>query len=534
MTLNTITEGNIPERITELDQWICWREDDRDGKPTKVPVKPYPTSGTPYASATDEGTWRDFETALTYHRESTSRTDGVGFVFDPEAGIVGVDLDNCRDADTEELDSWAATLVGRLDTYTEVSPSGTGLHILVEGTLPSGRNRRDDVEMYDRDRFFTVTGAHVDGTPQQIARRQDAILGVHREFVQTKGASEEESLDEQAGREDNTATPRPVVGPNSGLRRKFGQDPPSVDDPALEAALHGLPPNEIPDPVPQTIADVAGPGVELSDDDLLERALDSKSGATIQALLDGDPTLWRTHESRYPSQSEADMGLCFFLGFWTGGDPERMDRLFRKSGLMREKWDKVHFANGATYGDVCLSRTLLKVNDYYNPPTKPAESADSSPARSQFDAETATDSSPTPADATGVRAVEDAKRLASEVQRQQRKLQAQRERIEELETRLQWYRQALGVQPTHDALDGDNHDVADAPGSATGSTSESASRETQRSPASSHADLAYSATSTECDQDSKVGSGNTDSGSGPDEESPQSSGFVNRLRRWLS
>jgi primase-polymerase (primpol)-like protein len=459
MTLNTITEGNIPERIAKLDQWICWRADDRDGKPTKVPVKPYPTSGTPYASATDEGTWRDFETALTYHRESTSRTDGVGFVFDPEAGIVGVDLDNCRDPDTAELDSWAATLVERLDSYTEVSPSGTGLHILVEGTLPSGRNRRGDVEMYDRDRFFTVTGDHVDGTPPHIARRQDAILGVHREFVQTKGANDGEDSDERNAREDTTPTPRPVVGPNSGLYRKFGQNPPSVDDPALEAALHGLPPDEIPDPVPQTIADIAGPGVELSDDDLLERAIDSKSGATIQALLDGDAALWQTHESRYPSQSEADMGLCFFLGFWTGGDPERMDRLFRNSGLMREKWDRRHYGNGATYGDVCIARTLLKLDDYYSPPsdqTRSRRGRNSDPPTASVRGAEAHNGWDENSEAAGINfsAVEDAKRLATEVNRQQRQLRAYEDYIEDLVSQLRWYRAVcrvhLDIQDTPD------------------------------------------------------------------------------------
>ncbi|MFC7197625.1 hypothetical protein ACFQL4_28250 [Halosimplex aquaticum] len=95
----------------------------------------------------------------------------------------------------------------------------------------------------------------------------------------------------------------------------------------------------------------------------------SKSGDTIAALYDGDKELWASPESRYPSQSEADMGLCFYLGFWTGGDPERMDRLFRDSGLYRGKWDRVHFANGATYGDVCIARTLLTIDDYYTPPT---------------------------------------------------------------------------------------------------------------------------------------------------------------------
>jgi hypothetical protein len=489
MSLNTITEGTIPDTIREIEQWICWREDERDGKPTKVPIKPYRTSGTPFASATGPETWRDFETALTYHRESNSRTDGVGFVFDPEAGIVGVDLDNCRDVDSEEIEKWAADIVDRLDSYTEISPSGTGIHVLVKGELPPGRNRRGDVEIYDRDRFFTVTGAHVAETPQEVARRQDSLLAIHHEFVQTSGDDETTTLTEvteraasngasQDGDDDEAlvdgSAPVQPVGPNSGLRQKFGQDQPAVDDPALEAALHGLPPGEIPEPVPRTIDEVAGPGVDLSDSDILKRATASKSGETIQALLDGETSLWSERNSRYPSQSEADMGLCFFLGFWTGGDPERMDRLFRDSGLYREKWGQPHYGNGATYGAVCVARTLLKLDDYYDPPATDSGNDDGDDPRPTLGVPTGrADPFPPPHEANKGRsedtsaqrsarhtidmgAVEDAQRLATKVKRQQEQLDAYEQRIADLETRLHWYRIALDIQSGDPPVPGDD------------------------------------------------------------------------------
>jgi len=472
----TLDTDSIPAQLTDLEQWICWREDDRDGKPTKVPIKPYPTSGTVFASATDPGTWRGFETAVTYHRESSTRTDGVGFVFDPEERIVGIDLDHCRDADSEDLAPWATAIVDRLDSYTEVSPSGTGVHVLVEGELPPGRNRRGDVEMYDRDRFLTVTGAHLPETPDAVACRQDALLAVHHEFVQTAG-DEAPTLIEatnhaasngatQGSRDDEASIQ--LVGPNSGLRRKFGRDPPAVDDPAVEAALHGLSPEEIPDPVPQTIDEVAGPGVDLPDAELIRRATSSKSGKTIQALLDGDSSLWSGRDSRYPSQSEADMGLCFFLGFWTGGDPERMDQLFRESGLYREKWDRRHYGNGATYGSVCIARTLLKLNDYYSPPTGSSKEDDGgnqwSTSRSSGGRtypspsahETGRDHPKRPTDGSAapidMGAVEDAQRLAAKVKRQQAQLDVYEQRIADLETRLRWYRVALDLQSGNQSL----------------------------------------------------------------------------------
>lgn len=121
-------------------------------------------------------------------------------------------------------------------------------------------------------------------------------------------------------------------------------------------------------PLPTSLEDISGPGVDLDDEALLQRTMDSKSGDIIEALYEGRIELWQGRDSRDASQSEADMGLCLYLGFWTGGGPERIDRLFRQSGLMRGKWDRVHFANGATYGDVCIARTLLQVNDYYSPP----------------------------------------------------------------------------------------------------------------------------------------------------------------------
>jgi primase-polymerase (primpol)-like protein len=550
----------IPEKLADLEQWICWQEAERDGKATKVPIKPYHTNGTPNASATEAGHWRDLESALAFHESDRVRTDGIGFVFAPATPIVGVDLDDCRDPTTGELASWAQDIVDRLDSYSEVSPSGQGVHVIVEGELPPGRNRRGDVEMYDEARFFTVTTDHIEGTPTSLERRQDALLGVHYEYVQSPPDAETAPVDleaavEGAGRSDSSADergqqagepaageaadetgasePTTALGSDSGLYARYGLDYPDIEDPGLEAALHGLSPSALPSPLPTSMDDITGPGVDLDDETVLERAMDSKSGDVIEALYDGRSELWSGRDSRYPSQSEADMGLCFYLAFWTGGDPDRMDRLFRDSGLMRGKWDKVHFANGATYGEVCLSRTLLQVDDYYSPPDRPSGPADSAPIQSHSGDEPAVEPSSMTADATDVRAVEDAKRLASKVQHQQRELQAQRERIDALETRLQWYRQILGVQSKPDASDGDDHDVEGALGSTTDGSSESAPRETQWPPASVHFDSAFPVTHVELDQDTEVESAPTDASSGSDEESTQPSGFVNQLRRWF-
>lgn len=190
MTLRQINEDTIPDTITALDQWICWREENRDGKITKLPTKPYPTTGSCNAKTNDPESWTDFATALNYHLTGGMQTAGVGFVFTADTPIVGIDLDDCRDPDTEALADWAQDIIERLDSYAEVSPSGTGVHILLKGTLPAGRNQRDGVEMYDDGRFFTVTGAHVEGTPEAVKRREDVLRCVHADYVQASAGDE--------------------------------------------------------------------------------------------------------------------------------------------------------------------------------------------------------------------------------------------------------------------------------------------------------------------------------------------------------
>jgi putative DNA primase/helicase len=82
---------------------------------------------------------------------------GVGFVFAPDDGLAGIDLDHARNPDTGEIASWAQQIVDRFASYTEVSPSGTGLHIIVRGAVTAAV-KKDKVEIYDRARYFTVTG----------------------------------------------------------------------------------------------------------------------------------------------------------------------------------------------------------------------------------------------------------------------------------------------------------------------------------------------------------------------------------------
>jgi primase-polymerase (primpol)-like protein len=100
---------------------------------------------------------------------------------------------------------------------------------------------------------------------------------------------------------------------------------------------------------------------------VIEKATSAANGAKFERL-------WNGSTAGYESHSEADMALCFQLAFWTGGDADQMDRLFRRSGLMRQKWDEVHFADGSTYGEKTLERAVARVTEFYEPPAAQTQS----------------------------------------------------------------------------------------------------------------------------------------------------------------
>jgi primase-polymerase (primpol)-like protein len=155
--ISPITE-NIPERLAERSQWVCWRLEERpDGDDlTKVP---YEARTGRRADPTDLMTWTTFEEAVAAYESSEGFYDGIGFVFCSADPLVGIDLDACRDPESGVIEPWAQAIIDRVrEGYVEVSPSGTGVHVVVEGKVRDGGMRKGPVELYSRDRFFTVTG----------------------------------------------------------------------------------------------------------------------------------------------------------------------------------------------------------------------------------------------------------------------------------------------------------------------------------------------------------------------------------------
>jgi putative DNA primase/helicase len=148
---------NTPEDLKARPQWVVWKfEDHGEPKPAKVLYNPHTGQR---AKSNDPQTWATFAEALAAYQHGGF--DGIGFVFTANDPYVGIDLDSCRDPASGRLEPWAGEIVERLDGYTEASPSGTGVHIIVEGKLPAGGRKKGQVEMYDSGRFFTVTGQHL-------------------------------------------------------------------------------------------------------------------------------------------------------------------------------------------------------------------------------------------------------------------------------------------------------------------------------------------------------------------------------------
>jgi putative DNA primase/helicase len=291
-----IEPGAIPAELVALPQWVVWIWTTRDdGKPTKVPLDPA-TRGP--AAVNDPDTWGTFAVAVACHKRMRAG-GGVGFIFTPDDPYFGIDIDHCRDRETGVFTDESKAIIKRFPTYAEVSPSGTGIKMFGRGVVPEGRKRTRNIEMYDRGRFFTMTGNVLDDHPIDVAECGEELARFHAETF-----------------------------------------PPEVINQASPAS-----PKE----------------VHLDDEALLAKIRKSKKqGQRFEKLWAGDASDYRKADGS-PNHSAADMALCNILAFWCGGDRNRMDSLFRQSGLYRTKWDR----DG--YRKLTIDASLANRTDYYSP-----------------------------------------------------------------------------------------------------------------------------------------------------------------------
>lgn len=147
-----------------------WRYDwsVKNGSWAKVP---YQTTGQHAASDKPE-TWATFDSVMLTFEQSRSSFDGVGIMFTPESGYVGIDVDECVTDDGEHhLNAFGTKVLERLNTYTELSPSMTGIHCIGKAKRFEGMNRTfqgNKIEAYSFGRYFTFTGRSWDENPRPI------------------------------------------------------------------------------------------------------------------------------------------------------------------------------------------------------------------------------------------------------------------------------------------------------------------------------------------------------------------------------
>lgn len=305
----------IPLELTQHNQWVLWKlEDVGRSKPTKgrsKPTKvPYQINGRK-ASTTNPDTWTSFEEvwkAYDNNKADKSKAyNGIGFVLSDSDGLVGVDLDYCIDAEGNFREE-ATRIINGLDSYTELSPSGEGIRIFFKGkAIATGRaGDKNWMEVYDHNspRYLTLTGRVYQGRSQIVEVDDATQTEALKDFLESKKARK----------------PKP---------KKAARKPKKE----------------------QSFA--------LVDDELITRIRASSNGARFAELFDRGASSTEDHSS-------LDLELCNMLAFWTGGSEEQIDSIFRRSALMRHKWDSPR--GNSTYGKDTIYKSLEGRTEFYKQP----------------------------------------------------------------------------------------------------------------------------------------------------------------------
>ena len=289
---------NAPYPLREDKCWVVWKWQIIDGELKKPPYNP--ETGR-MASVNDPASWVHLDQARAAYLDHRDRWDGIGFILLESMGIVGIDLDHCVQGNiidpTRQIHPKVLSFINLFGaTYVEYSPSGSGIHILVRGSLPGEHRKVKRVEMYQDKRYLTFTGQMLEGAGHEILENQIGLNTAY-DMVFARLLQRER----QAGGDRARSV---VISPRY---------------------------------------------LEKSDTEIIAKARSAKNGALFSSLYDGDT-------SSYSSPSNADLAFCRLLVYWTNGNREQMERIFRSSGLFRDKWDSPR--PGGTYGSQTLDKAL--------------------------------------------------------------------------------------------------------------------------------------------------------------------------------
>lgn len=304
----TVNFVNIPEELKNDCRFCLWKREKRKGGLTKVPYDPVTRNS---AKSNDAHTFSDFNNAMKAY--VIGGFEGIGIrVAD---GIGAIDIDHCIRPDGSLNDVAASILSIFADTYFERSPSGTGLRgffrldpdYIFDKTIYYINNRKLGLEVYlpgTTNRFVTVTGnCYRAGS---VPLDMDSLQKVLDSFMK-----------------------RPK--PKSDPMKSFDHVSYLSDEAVIKHAT----------------------GAKDGDGNPTDAAL------RFKAYIEGR---WQEY---YDNQSDADMSFISMLAFWCGCNEEQIDRIYRSSGMMRDKWDRKQ--SGTTYGAITIRNAVQSCNKVFTP-----------------------------------------------------------------------------------------------------------------------------------------------------------------------
>ena len=290
---------NIPSELKQEKRWCLYKMIQRNGKNTKLPLMP---NGKP-AKSNDKTTWNSYEDCIAALNRNIG--DGLGFMLGD--GYIGIDIDKVSDEVFEYMqnknaNSMTANFLREISTYAEISPSKTGLHFIGKGKVPGERKRYKNLEIYDKDRFFTVTGNVIKDRDRNKVINIDSELNPLYERYMSKT---------NAIISENKRSP--------------------------------------------TVTSYKG------DQDILEKLFDrgyfSYTGEDLRQIYYGN------YEIYFNSQSEADFFILQRLLYYTG-NVEMAISFMENSGLKREKWYKKRA--GTDYIHYIANKAISSMNRFYD------------------------------------------------------------------------------------------------------------------------------------------------------------------------
>lgn len=297
----------IPRQLRDSALWCCWKYTLREGsdKPTKEPYSPMTGKK---ARSNDPSTFGRFEQAVFALEMGGYDGIGIGIFGD----ICAIDIDHCI-SDDGVFSDMAEEIINTMDSYWEISPSGHGIRILF----------RAPGLKYDKEKYYI--------NKQKIGL-EVYTAGFTNKYVTITGNS-------------------------------FGGIDINNRSAQLQAVLDRFMCREVRQNRTERTK-IRRFNLHIEDDLLIKKAKKSKNGKQFEQLMSGDYSGYLSRTTHEPDHSAADIALCNMLAFWTSNDAAQIDRIFRSSGLMREKWDRP--TAGSTYGAITIANAIAYTTRTYS------------------------------------------------------------------------------------------------------------------------------------------------------------------------